>query len=93
MVFKPAQVVELGLHAPLGGVPQLFVDVGVDVFDDLPRGGVVAERPQRVAHLVEPLLAVRQIHGRHRLEVVEVGTVPGSTVRCPRPCSRCNDSR
>ena len=48
------QVVELGLDRPFGVVPKLFVDIGVDVLDDLAGRRVIAERPQRPTHLVQP---------------------------------------
>ena len=51
------------------------------MFDDLAGGGVIAERPQRATHLVEPLLAVRQVHRGHGLEISRSGPCPGSTVR------------
>ena len=47
------------------------------MFDDLSRACVVTERIQRTAHLTEPLLAVRQVHGADGLEVVEIGAVTG----------------
>jgi hypothetical protein len=47
------------------------------MFDDLSRTCVIAERLQRLAYLVEALLAVRQVHGADGLEVVEVGAVTG----------------
>ena len=39
------KVVQLGLHALLGGVPQFLVHVGVDVLDDVASRGVLAEFP------------------------------------------------
>src|SRR6185312_567628 len=72
---SPAYVVQLSPHAPFGGVPKLFVDVGVYVFDDLSRACVVTERTERVTHLIQPLLAVRQVHGADGFKIVEVRAV------------------
>src|SRR5690606_6749861 len=64
-----SQVIELGAHRRLGGVPQFLVDIGVDVFHHLTRGGVLAEFPQRRADLFETFLAVRQIHVADRGQI------------------------
>ena len=87
------QIVQLGLHRPFGGVPQLLVDVDVDVFDDLARGGVVAELRKADTDLIEPLFAVRQIALGYHSRSARSGPCPGSTVRPPSPRSRRSESR
>src|SRR5690606_29975961 len=52
------QVLQLSPDALLCGRPQRRIDVGVDEFHHLASRGVVAELPQRLAHLVQPLFTV-----------------------------------
>ncbi|OOK75900.1 hypothetical protein BZL30_3409 [Mycobacterium kansasii] len=65
------------LHRPFGRIPELLVDVDIDVFDDLTGGGIVAEFPQRAAHLLEPLLSVRKVPLRDGRDVSQFRPVPG----------------
>src|SRR3954454_17219897 len=55
------QVVELGADRAFGGGPEHGVHLGVDSFDDVPRGG--GARGDRGSHLLETLLPVVQVEG------------------------------
>ena len=47
------------------------------MLDDPASGRVVAEHPQRVSHLVQPLFAVCEVHVGDRGQVRQVRTVAG----------------
>ena len=63
----------MGADRGLRRFPEFFVDVGIDVLDHLPCGGVVTEYPHRLTHLLQPFVAVGQVPCSYSAQIIEFG--------------------
>lgn len=91
LALPSPQIVQLCLHRPFGRIPKLFVNVEVDVFDDLADRGVVTEIPQRGAYLLQTFVPVQQVSRCNRFQVEQVRPVPrqhGPPAQATQPVQR-----